>query len=291
MIERLKGSRPFKVVGAYGESQAGNYANGLAFNAFMCMFPLILGILSVVGLVIQDEGVRQQVQDKLLGIFPGSAQPEIGRSLQQVHQSAGILGVISIVGLIWGGSNLFVAVEFALTRIFGTKQRDFLRQRAMSVVMMALFMVAVVATVAANALMNLIPFMAAAGPVIAAAVLVGILLVIYRFVPNRTFKLGEIWSGAVVAGIGIEIVTLLFPLYGKLMHGFNSYGAAFALFFLLATWLLFVSQLILLGAVWNRTGMRGFDASGLVPSPPEKAKDTPEPHEAIGRRTPSATSR
>ena len=48
-------------------------------------------------------------------------------------------------GLLWSASAIFSSMEFAFTQIFGTKQRDMLRQKAMGLVMMLLLVVAVAA--------------------------------------------------------------------------------------------------------------------------------------------------
>jgi membrane protein len=293
LIDRLKSSTLARVISAYGESQAGNYAAGLAFNALMTMFPLILGILAIIGLAINDPHVHDQVEAALLGVFPGDAQPSIHAALSGVRDSAGLLGIVSILGLLWTGTNFFAALEFALDKVYGVNQRDFLRQRLMGVIMIIALVVAVVASIGANSLIDLLPGATVVlGPVIAALLMIGLVLVIYRVVPNRTFRLREIWQGAVVAGLLIEIISLAFPLYGKLVRGFNTYGAQFALFFLLATWLAFLSQFILLGAVWNRVQTGDPDATGVVSSPQREARETPEPIEAIKRETaPEPSSR
>ena len=67
-----------------------------------------------------------------------------------------------------------------------------------------------------------------------------------------------------MVGVLMEALSLLWPLFTGLSHGFNAYGSTFALFFLLATWLYLLSQLILLGAVINRMRMPGPDADGLL---------------------------
>ena len=54
------------------------------------------------------------------------------------------------------------------------------------------------------------------------------------------------------SGVLIEGLSLGFPLYARFAGSFNTYGAQFGLFFLLATWLYLLSQLLLLGAVYNR---------------------------------------
>jgi membrane protein len=288
LLQRITQSMPARVVAAYGESQAGNYASGLAFNAFMTMFPLILGVLAIVGFAIHDESVHANVEMALLGVFPGGTHDSLVDALSGVKDSAGLLGILSIAGLLWAGTNFFAALEFALDRIFGVPQRDFVRQRLMGLIMIVVLVFAVVVSVGANSLMNLVPYMAALGPLSAGLTMITLVLLIYRFVPNRTFRLGEIWPGAVIAGVLIEAITLAFPLYGRLVHGFNTYGAQFALFFLLATWLAFLSQLLLLGAIWNRVRMGPPDTGGVLPSPIAESRDVPEPIEAVKAQRASA---
>jgi membrane protein len=79
-----------------------------------------------------------------------------------------------------------------------------------------------------------------------------LLVLLYRFVPTRRFRLREVLPGALLAGLLIEALSLVFPLYTRFAGGFNTYGAQFALFFLLASWLYLLSTLLLLGAVYNR---------------------------------------
>jgi membrane protein len=278
VVDRLKRTLVFRFVGEYGASNAGSFSSGLAFNAFMSLFPMVLGILAIIGLVLGGTGLQSEVSRTLVSAFPTSARPSISSAISHLHDVAGVFGILSVLGLLWAGTNFFSSLEFALSQIFHIKQRDFLRQRAMGVVMILVLTVALVIDVGVNALMNLLPFMAALGPVLGAIDMVVLMLLVYRFVPNRTFRFAQIWSGALVAGILTEAITLLFPLYAKLVHGFNAYGQVFALFFLLATWLGFVAQFILIGAVWNRVllGER-YDAIGLVATPRPKPEAKPSP--------------
>jgi membrane protein len=282
LLERFKTSWPGRLATAYGQSKAGSYAAGLAFNAFMTMFPLILGLLSIVGLVIQDPDTQQRLQDIITGIFPPDAHEQLKAAIQGVKHNAGLLGLISVVGLIWGGTGFFASMEFALTQIFGTRQRDLLRQKLMGFFMMLVFLAALLLSAGANSLAGL-PFAVGAlvGPAIGAVVLIILLIAIYRFVPNRSFSLREIWPGAVLAGILIEVLSLVFPIYARIAHGFNTYGQQFALFFLLATWLYLLSQLLLLGAVFNRMRLGPPREEGLVAQPGDRGQVPPAPAEAI----------
>jgi membrane protein len=285
LADRAQKTLAARVVSAYGESQASNYALALAFAGFMSMFPMILGALAITGLAIRDPGTEAHVQALLVQVFPSSAQPELQKALHGVKQSAGWLGIVSIVGLLWSASSIFSTMEFALTEIFGTRQRDMLRQRLMGLIMMMLLIVAIVLTVAVNTLAALVPV---AGPVISfiagSVVMVLLLISLYRFVPNRTFRLRDVVPGALLAGVCIEALSLVFGLYARFAGGFNTYGAQFALFFLLATWFYLLSQLLLLGAVYNKFRLGEPVARGIIPSPMRESRDKPRPVETIEQK-------
>src|SRR6266571_5199570 len=287
LVQRAQKTMPARVLTAYGESRASNYALALAFAGFMSMFPMIVGALAIIGLAIRDPATNLHFQLLVLQVFPGSAQPELQKALQGVKESAGWLGLVSIAGLIWSSSSIFATMEFALTEIFGTRQRDMLRQRLMALVMMVVLVLAIVVTVGVNAVAGFVP-VPAIGTVISfvigSVVMVSLLVALYRFVPNRTFRLREVIPGALLCGVLIEVLSLAFPLYARIAGGFNTYGAQFALFFLLATWFYLLSQLILLGAVFNRFRVGEPAARGLIASPMGESREKRRPVESIEQK-------
>ena len=288
MLKRLTSSRPVQVIQAYGGSQGSNYASSLAFNAFLAMFPLILGMLAIVGFAVNDPGVQAKFYNGIVSVFPVDAHDEILRALTGVKHNAGILGIVSILGLLWSGTSLFASMEFALTKIFGTKQRDMLRQRLMGVIMVVVFIAAVLFAVVANSAAAASTGAGLVGAVAGAVVLVALMTAIYRFVPNRTFALKDIWPGAILAGVLTELFSLLFPLYAKVSHGFGTYGQQFALFFLLATWLGFLSQFILIGAVFNKMRLGVPHHAGIVASSPADSREQKDLNDAIEDQKPEA---
>jgi uncharacterized BrkB/YihY/UPF0761 family membrane protein len=198
------------------------------------------------------------------------------------------MALVSLGGLVWSASGIFATMEFALTQIFGTKQRDMLRQKLMGFVMMMLLVVALGVTVAANAaagfLSNYMPFAWVLSFLVGAAVMVVLLVLLYRFVPNRTFSIREVLPGALLAGVLIEVLSLAFPLYARIAGGFNTYGAQFGLFFLLATWLYLLSEVLLLGAVYNRFRLGQPDTKGLIASPAHESREAERPVDVIKRK-------
>jgi len=257
-------SHSVRLIVAFASSQAGNYASGLAFNAFLSMFPLILGLLAVLGFATQAASTRTAVLNAILGFFPSDAHAELVNAFLNVRQNSGLFGIVGVVGLLWGGSSLFTSMEFSLGIIIGARQRSFLRQRAMALAMTILFVVSLVATVGINALIALPGVVRFVEPLIGLLVWFAFMLAVYRLVPNRTYRVAQLWPGVVIAGAAMEILTLLWPLYAGLARNFSTYGKAFALFFVLASWLYFFAEFILLGAVANRVHAGEPDARGLL---------------------------
>ena len=291
---RAQQTLPARVLIAYGESHAANYALAVAFAGFMSMFPMILGALSIIGLAIRDPTNELHFQLLMLQVFPASAQPELQRALHGVKQSAGVLGLVSFAGLLWSASSIFSTMEFALTEIFGTKQRDMLRQRGMGLVMMVVLVCSIVAIVVINAGAAFISvgwIKWIAGFIAGAMVMIALLTALYRFVPNRTFSVNQVLPGAILAGVLIEALSLAFPLYARIAGGFNTYGAQFALFFLLATWFYLLSQLLLLGAVYNRFRMGDPARLGLIASPIQESREKQSPIQAIEREQQAPSDR
>ena len=283
--DEVQGWLPVRVLAAFGASQAGNYASALAFNGLLAMFPLMLGALAILGLSIRDPATELRFQQLIVQTFPGTAQPELLHAMNGVKASAGWFGLISIGGLVWSATGIFSTMEFVFAQIFGIKQRGMVRQKLMGFVMMILLVLAIGITVAANAIAGLAPSLWllnwAISFVIAAAVMVLLLVMLYRFVPNRAFTLKQVFPGALLAGILIELMSLVFPLYTRYAGRFNNYGAQFALFFLLASWFYLLSNLILLGAVYNKFRLGEPEALGLIASPSRETRAVRRPDEVI----------
>jgi membrane protein len=257
-------SYPGRLVAAFGASKAGNYASGMAFNAFVSMFPLILGLLAILGYATQSADAKAKALAAILAFFPSDAHAELQTLFDSVRQHSGLLGSVSIVGLLWSGSSLFTGMEFSLGLVVGVGQRNFLRQRAMALVMTILFIVAIVVTIGVNSLIVLPGIIWGFEPLAGLAVWCLFMLAIYRLVPNRTYRIRDLWRGVLIASVAMELLTLLWPVYTHFSKGSSTYGAVFALVFLLASWLYFLAEFILLGAVANRMHDGEPDARGLL---------------------------
>jgi membrane protein len=240
-----------RFLAAYLESQVSNYASGVAFNAFVAVFPVILGLLAVLGYLVQDRHSLLAVQSAIVSTFPADSQSTLTRTLAGVKENRAAFGLLALGGLVWSGTNFFASMEFALNQIYGVRGRDFLKQRLLGVQMIAVFLGAIGASVVLNAALPGFGFLSGW------LIMTALLYVIYRVVPNARIQHREAWPGALLAGLGIEVLTLAFPLYYSLTHQINVLGRGFGLIFLLLTWAYLLSHLLLLGAVINRLRLAG----------------------------------
>jgi membrane protein len=284
------------VVRKFIADQGPNWAVLIAWNALFAMFPILLVMAALLGAVLRVTGFTSKVFfQQLLTVLPGSAADTVTQALTGVKNQAGWLAVVGLLGLVWGGSALFGMMDEAFACVYHTRPRPFVRQKLMSVGMIALFTflagVAVITSSLLPALKSLpnIPYWLThgAGP-LALQVVIGVVagfllyLAIYFFVPNRKRAFRAVWPGALLAGLLFEAVTLLFPIYLSLNSGINAYGKTFGLFFVLLTFFFFVGVITVLGAELN---------SVLFPAPPSRpARAAPGPVPQASSDLPSSSS-
>ncbi|HLB75528.1 MAG TPA: YihY/virulence factor BrkB family protein, partial [Candidatus Dormibacteraeota bacterium] len=223
----MRGSAPARVVEKFVEDQAPNWAIIIAWNALFAMFPTVLVVAAILGIVLQVAGITTtQIYTRLLSLIPTNPQTvqELVKVLAGVKEQTGLLALVGLGGLVWGGSALFGAMEQAFAIVYHVRPRSFIPGKLMSVAMIFLFTIlagVAVTTSSVLPVMNQLPNVPAflAGDAAAALQLViGIVagfilyLVIYFVVPNRRLGLSQVWPGALVAGILFEVVTLIFPI-------------------------------------------------------------------------------
>src|SRR3984893_10269172 len=263
LLKTFLGRGILKVIG----DQAPYWAALIAWNALFAMFPIVIFASSLLGYALRMFGAANDaVYKTIFSVIPGDPkqQAELFNAVYGVKSQSGVLFIIGLVGLLWGGSALFGAIEQAFAVIYHTRPRDFIRQRAIAFGMVFLFTILVGVAVATSALLpalkhipNMPPFLYSGAAAFILQVLVGVtagfLLFgsMYYVIPNRKQEFHKIVPGALVAGVLFELITLLFPLYISLNNGINQYGKTFGLFFLLMTFFFFFGLVTMIGVEIN----------------------------------------
>src|SRR5256885_12334485 len=150
----LIGSFPGRVIRKFLEDQAPNWAALIAWNALFAMFPIVIFAASILGYALRLFGqANDAVYKTIFTAIPGDVkqQDELLKAVSGVKSQSGILLLVGLVGLLWGGSALFGVMEQAFAVIYHTRPRDFVPQKLIAFGMVLLFTVLVGVAVATSA--------------------------------------------------------------------------------------------------------------------------------------------
>jgi membrane protein len=241
-------------------------AAGLAYYGFLAIFPAMVAVVSIYGLVADPSQIADRVSSLMTGM-PAEARDLIVNQLrtlgsQQTSLTIGL--IIAIVIALWsasgGVSQLLTAINAAYDE---DEDRSFLakRGRALLVTLGAIvFMVLVFSLVAV--LPALLGQVSLAGPlrwvfevvrwVLIAAIVTVALAVLYRIGPDRDApKIRWVSVGAVVATVLWLLASIGFSIYVATFGNYaKTYGTVAGIVVMLL-WLWLTSYAILLGAEIN----------------------------------------
>jgi len=246
------------------DDRALTLASLLAWGILNTFLPLLLGILSLSGLLLGESAEASAAEQRLLGLLPASISTVVQDSMAAMQRSAGGAGLISLGLLLFNGSNFFVTLESVFDLTYHEPERHLITQRVISFA--ALFVAAALLIVATGAalmgsalgesfaaiLPGLAPFInAGVAAFVSLGGLVAMMVLMYWLLPNRHHSFRHALPGAALASVLLVLVLRLWPLYVALFgQGFNVY-AAFGTVLLFMFWLYIVGVIILAGAVLN----------------------------------------
>jgi YihY family inner membrane protein len=144
---------PVAVLKKFGEDRASSLAALSAYYGFFSMFPLLLAFVSILGFVLEgDPQLRDEVIDTALARIP-----VIGAELRDdVHPltGSGLALAVGLVGALWAGLGVTVALERAFAEIWDVPRIDQpsgLKARARGLLALLVFGITLIAaTVAAG---------------------------------------------------------------------------------------------------------------------------------------------
>jgi membrane protein len=254
---------------AWAEAKADNVpmlAGGVAFFAFLALFPALIALISIWGLVVGPDEAAQQAESLTAGL-PPEAGEIISTQMEAVASQQSGLGlslVISVALALWaasgGTANLIKAVNLAYDE---EETRGFVKLRGLALL---LTLGAIVFVVLAVGLVAVVPPVLDAlglgivGTVLAQvarwALLVALiavaLAVVYRFAPDRDDpKLKWASLGAVVATVLWLLASTAFSLYVSNFGSYNETYGAIAGVAILMLFLYLTAYILLLGAEIN----------------------------------------
>jgi membrane protein len=242
-------------------------AAGVAFFGFLALFPALIALTLVYGLIADPATISEQF-GPLLASLPGDARSLVETQLQQLAaappQGLGWGLAVSLVIAIWSASggvgNLVTAVNIAYDE---ERSRGFVKEKLL---VLGLTVAAIVFLVALMALVAGVPvafqlvglsggwrWLAEVVRWVLVIVLVMLALaVLYRVAPDRDApKFRWVSIGAVVATLLWVLASVGFSLYVSLFGNYAKTYGALAGVVVMLLWLWITSYAVLLGAEIN----------------------------------------
>ena len=244
--------RALEVQQRYGELRSNNVAAAVTFQAFVSLFPLLLVIVGVLGLVAEHGDV--DVSGRIIGNLglSGAAAETIDNAVATARDSGAVAGPIGLVGLLWSGLGLVNALQYALNQAWQVEERG-LKDKAVGMAWLLGAALLFVGASAVTTVLNWLPgFAAPLGILFGVAVNFGLWLWTFTLLPNRDLPWRAHVPGAILGAIGMEALKMLGGIYvpRAVANSSELYGTLGVVFALLA-WLLFFGRLIMYSAVLN----------------------------------------
>jgi membrane protein len=264
-------------------------AAGVAFYAMLAIFPAIIALVTIYGMVADPNQVESQVGEFAKSL-PSGADQLLTQQLKNVvsagRQSLSIGLVVSLLAVLWSVSSGVQGLVKGLNVVYDEREtRGFIKLRGLSLL---LTLGAIVVAVVALALITVFPAvidnlgLGRAGElaasiarwVVLALLVLAALAVLYRFAPDRANPRWRwVSPGAVVALVLWLLGSIGFSWYVDNFGKYNQTYGALAAVIILLLWLFLSAFAVLLGAEFDAEAER------------QTARDTTTgPERPLGRR-------
>jgi membrane protein len=262
--------RTFKEI---GEDEVGILAAALTYYAVFSIVPLLILIVTIAMFIFDPETAKQTVLQQVSSFAPGETAKVVSDivagALQRRNPGDTILAaVIGLVGLLLSASGVFGTLDKAINRAWDCEYKTRLVQAklisflmvgaAAAILLLSLLVSAALVLIEAQAgglvaavgmdMQALDPLWRLINIGVALSLGSAVLTAIYRTIPRRRVRVREVWPGAVLTALALEILKQGFAFYlGSFAYRASLYGTFGALFSLI-TWLYLTTFVFLLGA-------------------------------------------
>jgi membrane protein len=282
-----------RTIREFSRDQCTDLAAALTYFGVLSLFPALLAMVSLLGVV----GQAEQTTQTLMKIVEGVASPSVANTVRQPIQqlasapAAGFALIVGLAGAIWSASGYVGAFGRAMNRIYEVDEgRPFWKLRPITllitVVMLLLAVVAAILLIISGPLAGTIGnAVGLGGPAVTAwniakwpvlvAFAVVMIAVLYYSTPNvKQPKFRWMSMGSLIALVVLALATLGFFFYVSNFANYNkTYGAIGGVIVLLL-WIWIANISLLFGAEFDaelergRQLQAGIEAEDAIQLPP-----------------------
>ena len=202
-------------------------AAAIAYRVLFSIAPLAIVLVSIFGLVLQDDSVRNDVVDAIVDALPVSVagRQDVEDAIVAISTPASAAGLVSLLVFAWAATGMMTAFRRGLETAMGvTESRPMARGKLVDLLLIvgagALVLVSVGITLAGSFLQrasgNLGDAVGIGGGLLSGALLhlatfalsILVVLLLYRFVPARGLRIRDGIAGAVITALLFELIAL-----------------------------------------------------------------------------------
>jgi membrane protein len=286
-VDRATGLWPTlkRTAAEFQEDNLGDWAASLTYYGLLALFPALIALVSIVGLVANPESTTRTLTDIVTGVGPQSAAETFAGPIRQVTESRATAGVALVVGTLvalWSASGYLGCFIRASNVVYETREgRSFWKLRPLQL-LMTLVLVLLLAVMALGVILIGPIVSAVANPIgvsgtavsiwdiakwpVIALLFVVIINVLYYASPNvrqRPFR--WITPGSVVALLAWMIASGLFALYVANFGSYNKTYGSLASVVIVLIWLWITNLAILFGHELNAERERDRELRERIP--------------------------
>jgi membrane protein len=249
---------PFAVIKKYGDDRAGYLAALIAYYGFLSVFPLLLVMVTVLGIVLSgNTELQQKIVDSALAQFPIIGQ-QLEKNVNAITGNTVAL-VVGIIGSLWGAFGVTAAVQNALNDVWGVplhKRANFIFSRLRGLL---LFLALIVFILGSGVLTAVATTLAAVGFLSRALGIGGTLvlsfllyLAAFKVLTVRDVGFRDIFPGALFAAVGWTTLQVIGGLVVQhnIRHATALYGF-FGIVLGMIAWIYLIAQVTVYAAELN----------------------------------------
>ena len=247
-------------------------AAGIAYRVLFSLAPLAIVLVSVFGLVLQNDELKQDVTDRIVSALPvdASGSVRVERAISNIASPASAAGLVSLLVFLWAATGMMGAIRSGLqSAIAPDDKRPLVRGKLVDLALIGGTTILVLLSVAVGLVSQftraLVSQLGVDGSLATKAVSIGLVLLLwiatalllYRFVPAAKLQFGDALAGAIVTAVlllGISLAGSL--LYAKTTQWSLIYGSLTSVLVVLYSVYLCANVLLFGGVVaaeWGQT--------------------------------------
>jgi membrane protein len=244
-------------------------AAGIAYRVLFSIVPLAIVLVSIFGVILGNQQIRQAVVDTVVSAVPPTTtgRGDVAKAISALASPSSAVGLLTLLPFLWAATGMMAAIRMGLDVALHVEHtRPPARGKLVDLALVVSCSLLVLATVAVTVLDKLAQhalqrvaaeaglrgtFLVTWIPRPAAVItVVGIVMLLYRFLPSRRMRLSDALAGAITTALLLFAISFASGrIYDSVTHLSVVYGSlTTALVFLYSVYM-YASALLFGGEV------------------------------------------